>query len=273
MAVSESPAITSAARVPLHSNPGNRRRLAGKSVIVTGGGMGMGREIALRLASEGGSVSVFDIDAGAGAATVALVQTAGGNAIFMRCDLTDAASVQAAVAAHVAQWGGVDVLVNNAGIMHSADDLIEDTPEAAWEASFGVNLNGPFHTCHYALLHMLAAGGGVIVNSASNAGTVGTTRPLYGTSKAAAISLTLEIARQYGDRNIRANVVLPGAFATPMLDTVRHYAIKVARPRYRPLERIGQAHEITGMIAFLACDDSQSINGAIFPVDGGSTAV
>lgn len=264
---------TATTRAPLSSNPGQRHRLAGKSVIVTGGGMGMGREIALRLAAEGAAVTVFDIDAAAGDATVALVQASGGRALFRHCDLTDAASVQAAIDAHVAHWGTLDVLVNNAGIMHSADDLVEDTPDAAWQASFGVNLFGVFHTCHYALPHMLAAGGGVIVNSASNAGTVGTTRPLYGSSKAAAISLTLEIARQYGHRHIRANVVLPGAFATPMLDTVKHYAAKVARPRYRPLERLGQAHEIAGMVAFLACDDARAINGAIFPVDGGSTAV
>jgi len=235
--------------------------------------MGMGRAIVLRLAAEGALVSILDIDKDAADATSALVADAGGDAIVVPCDLANRIEVRDAVATHLARRGGIEILVNNAGVMHGEDDLVENTPDRAWNFTFAVNLFGPAALYDEIIPFMVRAGKGAIVTCASNAGVMGTTRPVYGASKGALIGLTLALARRHQRDGLRINVVLPGAFATPMIDRVRHFPASVLHPRYRPIAGLADPAAIGGAIAFLVSDDAATINGAIVPVDGGATAV
>lgn len=246
--------------------------LRDKVALITGAASGLGRETARLFLDVGASVVIADLD-GAAAERTAEGLSAVGPAIGVAVDVADEASVRCAFAVAQAAFGGIDILVNNAGVMHRDDDLMEATPDTAWAFTFAVNLIGPQALCAAVLPHMIAAKRGVIVTSASNAGVMGTTRPVYGSSKGAVIGMTLALARRHAADGIRANVVLPGAFATPMLDKVRDFPITVRQPRYRPLGRLGDPSEIAGTIAFLASDDAATINGAIVPVDGGATAV
>jgi NAD(P)-dependent dehydrogenase (short-subunit alcohol dehydrogenase family) len=247
------------------------RRFAGKIVIVTGGGKGMGQAIALRLAHEGADVAIFDRDGAAAADTATQIEQAGGRALPLPVDITRFREVDAAVARIAAQWGGIDVLVSNAGIMHPEDDMAALSGDAVWRTTFAVNLHGAYACIRAALPHLRERRGAIVV-SASNAGTVGTARPVYGASKAALIAMTLAVAREVAADGVRANVVLPGAFATPMLDVVRHYPLTARYPRHRPIDRIADPGEIAGAVAFLASSDARHISGTVVPVDGGSTA-
>jgi NAD(P)-dependent dehydrogenase (short-subunit alcohol dehydrogenase family) len=251
----------------------NNGRYLGRTAIVTGGGLGMGRAIALRLATEGARVAVFDINVAAAVATVAAVRACGGSAQFYRCDIATAGDVQTAVSAVARDSGGLHVLVNNAGIMHPDDDMLEHTSDEAWNRTFAVNLHGPFHCCKYAIPHLLASGGGAIVSIASVGGVMGTTRPVYGASKGAVIGMTTMIARQYAAQGLRANVVLPSGVNTPMLDVVMKYQRTIRQPVYNPLQRVAEPEEIAGVVAFLASRDASDVNAAVWPVDGGTLAV
>jgi NAD(P)-dependent dehydrogenase (short-subunit alcohol dehydrogenase family) len=248
-------------------------RLAGKAAIVTGGAMGMGRAIALRLAAEGAWVTVLDIDAAAANETVRLAHGLGGDVHFQPCDVASDAAVRRAMEAHCERFGGLDILVNNVGVMHRDDDLVEAISDAAWDWTLGINVKGPYNCAAQAIPHMIAAGGGSIVTTSSNAGVMGAGRPAYGASKGAVIAMMLAFARQYADAGIRSNVILPGAFRTPMLDVVMDYPMSAKHPTYRPLVRIAEPEEITGAVAYLASDDARGVTGMVLPVDGGSTAV
>jgi NAD(P)-dependent dehydrogenase (short-subunit alcohol dehydrogenase family) len=249
------------------------KRYAGKVVIVTGGGLGMGRAIALRLASEGARVAVLDINESAAESTVAAVRASGGSAQLYRCDIASTRDVEVTVAAVVRDAGALHVLINNAGIMHPDDDLLEHTSDAAWDRTLAVNFLGPFHCCRFSIPHLLGSGGGAIVSIASIGGVMGTTRPVYGASKGAVIGMTSLIARQYAAQGLRANVVLPGGVNTPMLEVVMKYRRTVRQPVYNPLQRVAEPEEIAGVVAYLASDDAAGVNGALWPVDGGTLAV
>jgi len=233
----------------------------------------MGRAIALRLAREGARVAILDIDSRAGDETVRRVEALGRECVLHACDISRGDEVAAAVAATVARFGSLHVLVNNAGIMHPDDDLLENLEESAWDQTFAVNVQGPFHCCHFALPHIVASGGGAVVTIASMAAVMGTLRPAYGTSKAALVALTLCVARQFASRHVRANAILPGGVNTPMLETVMKYRASAAQPTYRPLQRFAEPDEIAAVTAFLASDESSHLTGSLFPVDGGATAV
>jgi NAD(P)-dependent dehydrogenase (short-subunit alcohol dehydrogenase family) len=248
-------------------------RYIGQVAIVTGGGLGMGRAIALRLASEGARVAVFDINAAAAADTVSAVQLAGGSAQFYHCDISSADAVCTALTATVRDMGGLHLLVNNAGIMHPDDDMLEHTSDEAWDRTFAVNFHGPLHCCKYAIPFLLASGAGAIVSIASVGGVMGTTRPVYGASKGAVIGMTSMIARQYAAQRLRANVVLPSGVNTPMLDVVMKFKRTIRQPVYNPLQRLAEPEEIAGVVAFLGSRDASNVNAAVWPVDGGTLAV
>jgi NAD(P)-dependent dehydrogenase (short-subunit alcohol dehydrogenase family) len=233
----------------------------------------MGRAITLRLAAEGAHVAVFDIDAVAAEATVAAVRANGGSACFYRCDIANLSEVRGAIAAVVRDNDGLNLLVNNAGIMHPDDDLLEHTSDEAWDRTMAVNFYGPFHCCKYSIPHLLANRGGAIVSVASVGGVMGTTRPVYGASKGAIIGMTISIAQQYAQQGLRANVVLPSGVNTPMLDVVMQFKRTVKQPVYCPLQRMAEPEEIAGVVAFLGSSDASSCNGAVWPVDGGTLAV
>jgi NAD(P)-dependent dehydrogenase (short-subunit alcohol dehydrogenase family) len=248
-------------------------RLDGKVALITGAAAGMGRVAALRFAAEGARVAV--VDRADPAEAVEAVLAAGGEAIPVSCDVTDAASVEAAVAATVAHFGRLDVLYNNAGVSLSDDDGAVTTPESTWDTTMDVNVKGVWLGCRFGIPAMLDAGGGSIVNVASFVAHLGAATPqlAYTTSKGAVLAMTREIAVIHARQGIRANALCPGPVLTPLL--AKYMADEEARQRrlvHIPMGRFGEAEEMVNGAVFLASDESSFMTGQSLIIDGGITA-
>ena len=194
-------------------------RLADKVTIITGAGGGMGRVAAQLFAKEGAKVVVAEFGEAAGRETVAHVEASGGQATYVRTDVSDEASAKAMVDHALSTYGRVDVLYNNAGIMPEADHSVIDTDVETWDQVMAVNVRGPFLGCKYAIPAMIAGGGGSIVNVASFVAILGCSVPqdAYTASKGAILSLTRSLAVQFGPNGIRTNAICPGPIETPLL--------------------------------------------------------
>ena len=241
--------------------------------MITGAAGGIGREAALLFASEGARICVADVLHEAGERTAA---DCGGGAFFAHADVSDPESVQALYAETAARFGGVDVLYNNAGIMPPDDDSILVTEPDAWDRVQAINARGVFLCCKYGIPHLLARGGGSVINVASFVALVGaaTSQIAYTASKGAVLSMSRELAVQFARQGIRVNALCPGPVETPML--MRLFAEDPGayerRRVHLPMGRLAQAREIAGVALFLASDESSYVNGATLLVDGGLTA-
>lgn len=252
------------------------RGLTGKTAIVTGAGSGIGRAIALRLASEGVHVGVFDIRATAAAETCAAIVAAGGQGTAVTCDITDyAAVVQAVSAFETATGSGTDILVNNAGWDTPMPFL--KTDEAFWKKVVSINYFGPLHMTHAVGQGMSARKAGRIINIASDAGRVGSSgEVVYSGCKGATIAFGKALAREVARNNITINTVCPGPTDTPAMDAFvgtgeQGQKIRDAMVRGVPLGRIGLPDDYPGLVAFLASDDAGFITGQTISVSGGLT--
>lgn len=253
-----------------------RGRVAGKVCIVTGAGSGIGRATAIRLAEEGGSVLCADIDAAAADATAEAITAAGGTAIGRRVDVADSAQVDAMVAAAVAEWGRVDVLVNNAGV--NLPGVLHEVSDETIDRTLAVNVKGQIYGCRAVIPHMLAGGGGSIVNVSSVNGIV--SEPflaVYSASKGASVMLTKGVALDYATQGIRCNVICPGWVDTPinyahaeMLGGLQHVYDTI--DSFQPIGRPGEPREIANVALFLASDESSFMTGSVVSADGGMTA-
>ncbi|GAA4791641.1 glucose 1-dehydrogenase [Streptomyces ziwulingensis] len=247
----------------------------GRSVIVTGAGSGIGRATALAFAAQGDRVVVADLDAEGAAAVVDEIEGAGGTAVAVAGDLSEQAVVDRVTATAVERFGGVEVLVNNAGIMDRMSALA-DVSDAEWERVLRVNLTAPFLLTRAVLPHMLAAGRGAIVNTASEAGLRGSAAgAAYTASKHGVVGLTKNLAVMYRKQGIRANAICPGGTATAIsveADQAAH-GPSTLRPHFVNLGRVSRPEEQAAAIVFLASDAASNINGAILPVDDGWAAV
>lgn len=250
-------------------------RLDGKVTIITGGGSGMGRTAAELFAREGARVVVSDVSAAAGEAAVAAVRAAGGEATFIRADVSSEDDARAMVQHAVATFGRVDALYNNAGIMPEADHSVIDTDVATWDKVMAVNVRGVFLGCKYAIPQMLDQGSGSIINIASFVAILGCSVPqdAYTASKGAVLALTRSTAVQFAGRGVRSNAISPGPIETPlMLDwLLKDEAAKALRLNRNPTGRFGKPEEIVNMGIYLASDESRWTNGANFVIDGGIT--
>lgn len=250
-------------------------RLEGKVTIITGGGSGMGRTAAELFAREGARVVVADFVEAAGEAAVAAVKAAGGEATFVKVDVSNEDDARAMVQHAVATYGRVDALYNNAGIMPEADHSVIDTDVATWDQVMAVNVRGVFLGCKYAIPVMLDQGSGSIINIASFVAILGCSVPqdAYTASKGAVLALTRSLAVQFAGRGVRTNAISPGPIETPLLRDwlLKDEAAKQLRLARNPSGRFGKPEEIVNVGIYLASDESRWTNGANFVIDGGIT--
>lgn len=251
------------------------RGLKDKVAIVTGGGQGIGRGIALRLAEEGCKVAIFDLKPEAGEETAKLA----GDAVVKTyaLDVTDYDAVKAAVEQVEAELGPIWALVNNAGWDLPKPFLATDKP--LWDKIIAINLYGPLNTHHVVAPLMVARGGGRIINIASDAARVGTsTEAVYSACKGGVIAFTKSVARELASKGVLLNIVCPGPTNTPMMNDVLgtgESAVKWkdAMVRGIPLKRMGEPEDYGGIVAFLASDDASFMTGQTVSVAGGMNMI
>jgi len=250
-------------------------RLQDKVSIITGAGSGMGRTAALMFAAEGARVVVAEFSEEAGAETVSLVRAAGGEASFVKADVSDEGDARRMVQHAVATYGRVDTLYNNAGIMPEADHSVIDTDVATWDKVMAVNVRGVFLGCKHAIPQMLEQGSGSVINIASFVAILGCSVPqdAYTASKGAVLALTRSLAVQFAGRGVRSNAISPGPIETPLLMDwlLRDEAAKQLRLNRNPTGRFGKPEEIVNVGIYLASDESRWTNGSNFVIDGGIT--
>lgn len=246
----------------------------GKVALITGAGSGIGRDAAVGLARGGAKIVVADVDETGGNETVSLVQQAGSSAVFIRTDVSQPEQVEAAVAAAVDSFGGLHIVVNNAGIGGEAN-LTGDYSLEGWHKVIDINLHGVFYGMRYGIPAILASGGGSVVNISSILGLVGwASAPAYVAAKHAVSGLTKAAAVEYAAQGIRVNSVHPGFIETPLLtkagivpgtDGYNFIASKHA------MNRLGTADEVANIIVWLCSDEASFVTGSNYTVDGGYT--
>ncbi|MDH3306849.1 MAG: glucose 1-dehydrogenase [Acidimicrobiia bacterium] len=250
-------------------------KLESKVALVTGAGSGIGRETSLLLASEGAAVVAVDVNGDTASETAAECTSAGGRAVAVRSDVSVDADCRAMVEAAETNYGRLDVLFNNAGISHAADDDAIATAEDVWDLTFAINVKGVFLGCKYGIPALRRSGGGSIINTASFVAKLGAATPqlAYTASKGAVLSMTRELAVIHARENIRVNALCPGPLNTELLmkylDTDEK---KQRRLVHIPMGRFGEASEMAKAVLWLASDDSSYVTGTEFMVDGGITA-
>jgi 2-hydroxycyclohexanecarboxyl-CoA dehydrogenase len=251
------------------------RGLKSRVAIVTGGAGGIGRAICRRFIDEGINIVALDVNADALKELAAELRVGDERLYCLAVDITDYRRVQDAVARGVEKFGKLDILVNNAG-WDVAKPFLETEPDL-WDKIIAINLRGPLNLHKAALPHLIAAGGGKVVNVASDAGRVGSSgESVYSACKGGLIAFSKTIAREYARDNIRVNVVCPGPTDTALLRSFvgdGEYSQKIydGLKRAIPLKRLGQPDDIPGLIAFLSSDDANFMTGQVISVSGGLT--
>jgi len=243
-------------------------RLAGQVAIVTGGGRGIGEVISKRLASEGASIAILELDPLSGERVASELTASGARALCLQCDVTKRDAVSRAVDGVVAALGDVTILINNAGIGRRAPFL--DLADDAWNAVLGVNLTGAFIVAQEVCRRMAKSGRGSVVNLASAAAHMAhSEQAVYSVSKAGLEALTRVMAFELAPLGIRVNAVAPGTIATEFLAGMLTEEAKAERVRRIPLGRLGDPEDVASVVAFLVSDDARYVTGCSLPIDGG----
>ena len=250
-------------------------RLDDKVAMISGAGTGIGRQAALMFAREGAQVMIAEINTELGQETETMVREAGGQATFVRTDVTDDAQVAAAVEATVGAYGKLNVLYNCAGGSIPEDGPVTDVDLDVWDFTMSLDLKGPFLCCRHGIPKLIEAGGGTVVNMSSTAALMGMRMHVYSAAKGGVISLTTALARQYSRSGVRVNAICPGYVLTDRV--TERFSVAgpgdEASPEEKARQRypfgVGQPEEIANIALFLASDESRMINGASIPADGG----
>ena len=248
-----------------------------KVAVVTGAASGIGRATALAFAREGANVVVSDVATQGGEETVRLIKEAGGEATFVKCDVSQAEEVKALVTKAVDTYGRLDYDINIAGI-EGTPAPTADYPEDVWSKVIGINLTGPYLCMKYAIPQMLTQGAGVIVNMASILGVVGfATAGAYAAAKHGLVGLTKVAALEYATQGIRVNAVCPGFIETPMvmergLAAGSHPEVYQQIAALHPMKRLGKPEEIAAGVVWLCSEAASFVTGQTLIVDGGYTA-
>jgi NAD(P)-dependent dehydrogenase (short-subunit alcohol dehydrogenase family) len=244
-------------------------RLKDKIAVITGSGMGLGQEMALLFSREGARVVIFDINEMAGRETVSQVREQGGEAIFVRGDISKADDAIHVISDAVDAYGGVDVLVNNAGVQ--VEKNVPDTTEAEWDYVLGVNLKGTFLCSKAVIPQMCRQGSGSIICISSISGLVGQpNQASYNASKHGVIGLVRCMACDHAQENVRVNAICPGSMNTPMAANIPEEHLAPYR-KANLLERFAEPIEVAYAALFLASDESSYVTGSVMVVDGGYT--
>ncbi|KND04145.1 uncharacterized protein SPPG_01580 [Spizellomyces punctatus DAOM BR117] len=252
-------------------------RLTGKVALITGAGSGIGLEASILFAKEGAQVVAADINEQSGQATVKKIHDLVGpkSAVFVRVDVAKESDIANAVKVAETEYGKLNIVFNNAGIMHPADDDAINTEEKIWDLTMQINVKGVWWGCKHAIPALRRAGGGSIINTASFVALRGAATPqlAYTSSKGAVLAMTRELSVIHARENIRVNALCPGPIRTPLLmDFLNTEEKKQRRLIHVPMGRFGEAIEQAYAVLFLASDESSFITGTDFLVDGGLTA-
>jgi NAD(P)-dependent dehydrogenase (short-subunit alcohol dehydrogenase family) len=248
-----------------------------KVAMVTGAASGIGRASSLIMARRGARLMITDVDAPSAQAVVDEISSAGGEAAYSLCDITQPEQIEAAIAATVSRFGRIDVLHNNAALV-TQKTLEEDTDILTigidtWDAVFAANVRGTMLGCRFAVREMLKTGGGSIINTSSMYGIGAFVRmPAYSVSKAAINSLTQMVATRWGREGIRCNAVAPSVIMTPLVKRFLPEELIRANRDSTLTGWLGEPEDVGNVVAFLASDDARYLTGQIYAVDGGTTA-
>jgi NAD(P)-dependent dehydrogenase (short-subunit alcohol dehydrogenase family) len=248
--------------------------LSGKTAIITGAGKGIGKSMAELFARQGAAVHIFDLDEIAGQETANKINNAGEEAHFYKVNVADQQTIQDVVDQVYNQHNRLDILINNAGIAHIGN--LEDTTEEDMDSLFAVNVKGAYNCSLAAVRKMKPDGGGVILNMASVAATLGISeRFAYSTTKGAVLTMTYSIAKDYIDHGIRCNAISPARVHTPFVDGYLQQNYPGQEEMFnklsqtQPIGRMGKPKEIAGLALYLCSDESAFITGANYLIDGG----
>lgn len=246
-------------------------KLEGRVAVVTGGGRGIGRAIALEFAGEGANLAVIDMDLQTATGVVEEVKVLGRDGLAIKTDVTKSKEVKDMVESVLSRFKRIDVFVNNAGVFKRSGPIV-DLPEEEWDSVVNVNLRGTFLCCKYVAKQMIERKEGVIINVASISGMMPFPHwGAYSPSKAAVISLTEMLALECAPYNVRVNAVCPGPVRTPLTDIVyTDKKLRAARIKSIPLNRFGETEDVAKAVVFLASGDSSYMTGQTLVVDGGS---
>lgn len=250
-------------------------KLENKIAIVTGGGSGIGKAISLLFAQQGAKVYVLELNAEAGEGVISEITTLGGKASFVACNVADQEAVKHVFESIYQKEGRIDVLVNNAGVAHVGNVL--NTNEDDFDRLYQVNVKGVYNCLQAGVAYMLKGGGGVILNMASVASVVGIRdRFAYSMTKGAVLTMTMSVAKDFVDQNIRCNCIAPGRVHTPFVDgfLAKNYPGQEQEmfdklSKSQPIGRMGRSEEIASLALFLCSGEAGFITGSNYPIDGG----